>query len=270
MNIYSKLALATAQSSALLATLGILGITPSAVASSLTFEVSGNLINPSSFPPPLVGSFTGTFSYDPEAADLILGPNAGQYPISEFSIIFRDLLGKQIDVVDSDDEACNCLIGGIPQIDNDYASLIIDPNGSISLNFFDNFSGGSIYYGSLFTEKKVFLEFEYESATDALPSTTEEFLANVGNFFSYPPGYPPYPPGYPREIPYPIRIYQTYIHRARFIEYPYLYSTSATITTASKPVPEPSGIGAFSLLTLGFFLKKKETSSRKAKAIAKV
>ena len=66
------------------------------------------------------------------------------------------------------------------------------------------------------------------------------------------------------------RIYETDINGINGIEYPYLYSTRATITAASQQVPEPSGIGAFSLLTLGFFLKKKETSSRKAKAIAKV
>ncbi|HEY9798063.1 MAG TPA: PEP-CTERM sorting domain-containing protein [Leptolyngbyaceae cyanobacterium] len=273
MNIYSKLAFATAQSSALLATLGILGITPPAIAASLTFELSGNLVDDvlTFFPQPLVGSvgsFTGTFSYDPEAADLIPEPNAGQYPISEFSIIFRDVLGNQIDFVDSDNETCNCLIpssGSVFAYDDDSANLVINPNRDIVLNFSDDqYSSGSP--SSLFIRKRVSLKFRYESATDALPSTTEEFLANVGNFITRPTRLP----GYRVQPVLPSRIYETDINGINGIEYPYLYSTRATITAASQPVPEPSGVGAFSLLTLGFFLKKKETSSRKAKAIAKV
>ncbi len=250
MNIYSKLALASAQSSVLLATLGILGITSPAVASSLTFEVSGDLIDYSSLPY-LGGTFAGTFSYDPEAADLISEPSAGRYPISEFSIILRDLLGNQIDdVVDSDDETCNCFIStSFNGNDYDYASLTISPNHSIVLNFFDgNYSFNS--FRSLYTNRSVYLSFDYEGMTDILPSTTEEFLANLGNF----------PRGNQR----------FYDRDSNGLSGRILFARDATITTASQPVPEPSGVGAFSLLSLSFFLKKKKISSRKAIAIAKV
>jgi hypothetical protein len=249
MNIYSKLALASAQSSVLLASLGILGITPPAVASSLTFEVSGDLASDSSPFPSLGGTFVGTFSYDPEAADLIPEPRAGRYPISEFSIILRDLLGNQIEyVVDSDDETCNCFIStSFNGNDYDFASLTISPNHSIVLNFFD---GDSFFNGfrSLYINRSISLSFAYEGMTDILPSTTEEFLANLGNF--------------PRGDQ---RFYDLDVSGLRGRT---LFARNATITTASQPVPEPSGVGAFSLLSLSFFLKKKKISSRKAIAIS--
>jgi len=254
MNIYSKLALASAQSSVLLGTLGILGITSPAVASSLTFEVSGDFIDYSSSPPSLGGTFAGTFSYDPEAVDLIPGSSAGRYPISEFSIIFRDLLGNQIDdVVDSDDETCNCFIStSFNGNDYDYASLTISPNHSIVLNFFDG-ENSLVFLNtplSRYTNRSVDLRFDYEGTTNILPSTTEEFLANLGNFTR----------GYQR----------VYYRDSNGISGLTLLGRNATITTASQPVPEPSGVGAFSLLSLSFFLKKKKISSRKAIAIAKV
>jgi hypothetical protein len=251
MNIYSKLALASAQSSVLLGTLGILGITSPAVASSLTFEVSGDLIDYSSASfPSSSGTFSGTFSYDPEAADLIPEPSAGRYPISEFSIILRDLLGNQIeDVVDSDDETCNCFIStSFNGNDYDFASLTISPNHSIVLNFFDGDS--FLSFRSLYINRSISLSFAYEGMTDILPSTTEEFLANLGNF--------------PRGNQ---RFYDIDLSGLRGRT---LFARNATITTASQPVPEPSGVGAFSLLSLSFFLKKKKISSRKAIAIAKV
>jgi hypothetical protein len=262
MNIYSKLALTTAQGCAWLATLGILGTTTPSVASSLTFEVSGILVDRDFAPnSPVSGTFTGTFSYDPEAADLEPeNPNVGKYPISEFSLIFRDLSGNQIAFADSDDETCNCTTyspdtGAISLFDNDFANLIINPSGSIKLNFFDNLSG-VFRQSSVFENKTVLLEFGYRSATDTLPSTTEEFLANVGDFVSFSPEFG--------------RVEPIYTRRFKRGGDPDLYSTSATITAASQSVPEPSGVGALSLLSLGFFLKKKGTSSRKAKATAKV
>jgi hypothetical protein len=262
MNIYSKLALTTAQGCAWLATLGILGTTTPSVASSLTFEVSGILVERNSGPnPPLSGTFTGTFSYDPEAADLEPeNPNVGKYPISEFSLIFRNLSGNQIGFADSKNETCNCTTssretGLISLRDDDFANLIINPSGSIKLNFFDNESG-SVSMVSTFDQRTVLLEFAYRSATDTLPSTTEEFLANVGDFVSFSPEFG--------------RLEPIYTRRFKPGGDPDLYSTSATITAASQSVPEPSGVGALSLLSLGFFLKKKGTSSRKAKATAKV
>jgi hypothetical protein len=255
MNIYSKLALATAQSSVLLATSGILGITPPAVASSLKFEVSGNLIDFPSRNPPVVGTFTGTFSYDPEAADLIPEPSRGVYPISEFSIIFRNLLGSQIDVVDSDDETCNCfrpeasLIGN----DDDYARLEIIPNDGIGLSFIDNdFVVDFSNVRSRYILRRVSLSFDYEGDTDALPSTTEEFLANLGNF---------------SRSAFNLPIYYTDISGLSSRTF---LARNITINSASQSVPEPSGVGSFSLISLGFFLKKKKTSSRKAIAIAKI
>jgi hypothetical protein len=266
MNIYSKLALTTAQGCAWLATLGILGTTTPSVASSLTFEVSGILVDRVfDSNSPLSGTFTGTFSYDPEAADLEPeNPNVGKYPISEFSLIFRNLSGNPIAFADSENEVCNCTIyspdtGFESLYDNDFANLIINPSGSIKLNFFDNFGGG-FRQVSVFENKTVLLEFGYRSATDTLPSTTEEFLANVGDFVSFSPEFGRIQPIYTRSSKSP----------GGFGGGPELYSTSATITAASQSVPEPSGVGALSLLSLGFFLKKKGTSSRKAKATAKV
>jgi hypothetical protein len=249
MNIYSKLALAAVQSSVLLVTLGILGITSPAVASKLTFEISGDIAD---FPPtvgPVVGTFTGTFSYEPEAVDLIPEPSGGRYPISEFSITFRSLFeGGQIqrllDVVDSDNETCNCSIeeSRTPGNDDDYAWLGIAPNERIGLSFVDNDFFFSVSLSRTFhILRRASLSFDYEGATDALPSTSEEFIANLGNFSRS------------------AALGPIYYRDSNGTSLLTLFARNITITTASQPVPEPSAVGAFSLLSLGFFLKKKKT-----------